>query len=528
MKQPVGGEARGPTGNDSRRRWLAIAIAAIVALSLTGVGVLLRGGRTHDATVTPVPTGRAHPPNVLVFVTDDQDFGTWSAMPRTRRLVLDHGIEFTNAYVSNPSCCPSRATILTGDWSHTTGVYTNHGYGGGTRAFYRMGNEQRTIATYLDPSYDTALFGKYLNGYAAEADRIGQHAYVPPGWDEWQAFYGMNGSYYHYRLNVDGRLERYGGGPKDYSTDVLGERLRDWLDPSDGVGRDPTQPFFAYFAAFSPHGPSEASPTYGDDHRFLDLPAYDSPAVNERDVSDKPTYIRGLQPLRPAGRRRLTYQWRLQHQSLFSYDRQIGLTLRLLRREHQLHDTLVIVMSDNGEEDGEHRWKYKLVPYERSIHVPLAIRYDRLIRHKGVVDDTDMVANTDLLPTITALALGRGWRPPAPVDGVSLRAILMGKQRGPLRRSMLLENGYYNRGDKQAVPTYCGLLTLRWKYVVYSPTPRDPGLVVPPEEDELYNLRDDPYELRNVVTSRPDVAARLRERLATACSPTPPGWSVAW
>jgi len=504
---------------------MAIALA-IVVLSPTGVG--MRARYTHGGPMAPAPSGPAHPPNVLVFITDDQDVGTWSAMPRTRRLVIDEGIRFRNAYVSNPSCCPSRATILTGDWSHTTGVYTNHGYGGGTRAFRRTGNESRTLATYLDASYETALFGKYLNGYSAEANRIGQRAYVPPGWDEWQAFYGMNGSYYHYRLNVDGHLRTYGAGPEDYSTDVLGERLRDWLDPSDGLGRDPTEPFFAYFAAFSPHGPADASPAYDDDHRFSHLPAYRSPAANERDVSDKPTYIRDLPPMHPLGRAGLVDQWRREHQSLYSYDRQIGMTLRLLRQEHELHNTLVIVMSDNGEEGGEHRWRYKLVPYQRSIRVPMAIRFDRLLPRRGVVDRTDMVANADLFPTITALSLGRRWQPPQPVDGLSLRDVLSGKQQGPLRRSMVLENGYYSRGDKQAVPSYCGLLTRRWKYVVYSPTPRDPGLVSPPEEDELYDLRHDPYELRNVVASRREVAARLRKRLTIVCSPTPPGWSVAW
>ena len=424
---------------------------------------------------------------------------------------------------------PSRAAILTGDWSHTTGVYTNRSKNGGFRTFYRNGNEQRTIATYLDPTYDTALFGKYLNGYSSYAERLGRHGYVPPGWDDWEAFYGQNGSYYDYRLNVNGRLIRYGSDPQDYSTDVIGARLRDWLDPSDGDGRDPTQPFFAYVAAFSPHGPTDASPTYGDGQRFLDLPPYRSPAVNERDVSDKPSYIRALPPFDRQWMDRLTHnKWRRQHQSLFSYDRQIGLTLRVLHQEHELHNTMVIVMSDNGEETGEHRWDYKLVPYQRSIQVPLAIRYDRLIANPGTNDGRDFVANADLFPTIASLALGPRWQPPEPVDGVSLRDVLRGTQHGPLRTSMVLENGYYPRAGRPAVPTYCGILTRRWKYVVYSPTPSDPGLVAAPEEDELYDLKRDPYELHNVASSRPGIAARLRKRLVSACSPTPPGWAVPW
>src|SRR5262249_44569896 len=151
----------------------------------------------------------------------------------------------------------------------------------------------------------------------------------------------------------------------------------------DGEGRDPSQPFFAYVAAFSPHGPTDASPTFGDDKRFPDLRPFSSPAPNERDFSDNPSSIRSIPSRDRPGMVRATDLWRRQYQSLFSYDRQIGLTLQLLHTEHQLHNTLVIVMSDNGLEYGEHRWTYKLVPYERSVRVPLAIRYDKLIRHPG-------------------------------------------------------------------------------------------------------------------------------------------------
>src|SRR4051794_27625784 len=155
MEQPSGERpSRSPPAH-RRRLWPAMAIAlAIVVLSPTGVG--MRARYTHGGPMAPAPSGPAHPPNVLVFITDDQDVGTWSAMPRTRRLVIDEGIRFRNAYVSNPSCCPSRATILTGDWSHTTGVYTNHGYGGGTRAVPRAGGEKRNPPPHPPPPYESA------------------------------------------------------------------------------------------------------------------------------------------------------------------------------------------------------------------------------------------------------------------------------------------------------------------------------------------------------------------------------------
>ena len=166
-----------------RLRWSVAFLAGALVLVALGVAAVLVRARSNDVGIAtpPAMTSPAQPPNILVFVTDDQTVGMWSAMPRTTRLVRDRGITFTRAFVSNPSCCPSRSTILTGDWSHTTGVYTNTRQHGGFRMFYRNGNEQRTIATYLDPTYDTALFGKYLNGYSSFANHLGKHGYGRPG-----------------------------------------------------------------------------------------------------------------------------------------------------------------------------------------------------------------------------------------------------------------------------------------------------------------------------------------------------------
>jgi len=484
----------------------------MVGLALVAVGCT--GGSS-----TPV-TGTAEPsrPNILLIVTDDQTLYTWRAMPEVRRQILAHGVRFDRAYVSNPLCCPSRATILTGGYSHTTGVYGNAGPHGGFRSFYTHGDEANTLATALDPSYDTALFGKYLNGYSTFSHNVLQRPYVPPGWDEWQAFDSNNGAYYGYTLNVDGQLVTYGSAPADYSTDVLGERLRDWLDPTDGDGRDPNQPFFAYLAAFSPHLPSAASHTYGDDARFAHA---SMPTRGEQDVSDKPAYIRRLRPPSAHQLERLRVRWQKQLQSLRSYDRQIGLTLDLLRSQGTLADTVVMLISDNGVEFGEHRWESKGVPYQYSVHVPFAIRDDQVIQRTAV--DRHLVANVDVYPTIIDLATGT-----APdTDGRSLRSLLEGRDP-PWRTSVLLEGPYDDRGIEPSVPTYCGIVTDRWKYVVYSPTSEDPTLVSGAEDDELYDLRRDPGELHNVAGAELAIARRLRARLASECRPTPPGWRVQW
>jgi N-acetylglucosamine-6-sulfatase len=468
----------------------------------------------------------APPPNILVIVTDDQTVGTWRAMPRTTHRIVRRGVEFTQAFASNPMCCPSRAAILTGGFSTHSGVYSNGGRYGGMRAFHEHGDERRTLAALLDPTYETALFGKYLNGYASYAQTQLTGGYVPPGWDEWQVQYENNGAYYDYRLNVNGKIVRYGHDPQDYSPEVIGTRLRDWLDPRDGDGRDPKQPFFAMFTPFAPHGPPTPSARFGDDRRFSNLPAYTSPAMNEIDVSDKPAYIRRLPLLGPD---RLASDQVLQQrplEALYSLDRQIGLTLDLLKREGELHDTMIVVVSDNGTTTGEHRWTYKLVPYERSIRVPMAIRYDRLT-HAPRVERRQLVTTADVFSTVMAVARPR-WVAHRPIDGVSLTGVLAAPQRRPVRTGVLLQNLYMDRVGQPDVPTYCGIRTRRWKYVVYSPTRHDPSLVDGRQDVELYDLRRDPYELHNIAERRPHVARRLRSDLPTMCRPAPPGWSVRW
>ena len=98
-------------------------------------------------------------------------------MDATLSTIGDHGTTFTNSFVANPWCCPSRATLLTGQYSHTNGVYRNSGSYGGVGAF----RDDTTLATALDAAgYRTSLIGKYLNGYTGTG--------TPPGWDDWHVF----------------------------------------------------------------------------------------------------------------------------------------------------------------------------------------------------------------------------------------------------------------------------------------------------------------------------------------------------
>src|SRR5215213_4461903 len=163
------------------------AVAALVALAAWVLpGGPLNGDRNEAAAQT------AHP-NIVVILTDDQRADQLGRMPAVADLAAD-GLTFANAYVSNPLCCPSRATILTGRYSHTTGVYRNENTEatGGWQAF--RDDERSTVATWLDAAgYRTALVGKYLNGYGGDG-------HVPPGWNQWLAYIGAPG-YYDYTLS---------------------------------------------------------------------------------------------------------------------------------------------------------------------------------------------------------------------------------------------------------------------------------------------------------------------------------------
>src|SRR6185295_18176283 len=160
-------------------------------------------------------------PNVVLVVTDDQDLllGSLDAMPHLRELLIDRGTLFTQAYVPLSLCCPSRATILTGRYTHNLQVYTNFPPDGGFLRFQAFGHEEATLGVGLRRiGYRTALMGKYLNGYPDP----GYRTWVPPGWDEWVV--PAAGNPYrqvNYTLNQNGTLVPHGREPADYLTDVL-------------------------------------------------------------------------------------------------------------------------------------------------------------------------------------------------------------------------------------------------------------------------------------------------------------------
>ena len=432
-------------------------------------------------------------PNVVVIVTDDQRVDTMPVLETALSAFGSSGTTF-DGFVSNSLCCPSRATILTGQYSHTTGVYRLEPPDGGWPAF--QPHEASTLATWLDAAgYRTGLVGKYLNDYdAAPGD------YVPPGWDAWWAFHGENGAYFGYDVTTnDGgtpHLVTYGTTEADYSTDVIAREDVEFIEstPAD-------QPLFLYTAPYAPHGPATPAPRYAGTYATAAIKH--SPSFNESDVSDKPAYISSLPPLSSTRIAQLDARARAQRESLESVDDLVADVMAALG--DRVRNTLFFFTSDNSIANGEHRWNYKLTPYSEAIRVPFYVRYDAGGFAKGVTAP-GIAANVDIAPTIADFA---GVTPATPVDGVSLRRALAGRTA---RSGLLLEHAYPSRVPAGPdPPSYCGYRSSARLYVRYSTG-----------EEEFYNLRRDPYELRNTAATAPG-ASTYRDKTRALCSPLPPG-----
>jgi N-acetylglucosamine-6-sulfatase len=476
----------------SRRSWLVASLT---------LGILL-------APISPARAAATDRPNIVVIVTDDQRFDSMVAMPEIREAIGDHGITFHQAVVSNALCCPSRAALLLGAYSHTSGVYTNEsGSGfGAWPAFVAAGSEERTIARALhEVGYRTALFGKYFNEFTGRE--------APVGWDRFAAFLDDptdgrgddGGAYYDYSLLVDGlrgpRIERYDDAPSEYSTHVIGAMAKRFVREAAGE-----QPFLLYLTPYAPHGRMIPAPrdvgTWGDHQATM------RPGFNERDMRDKPSYLRQM-PKYPVDRAR--EQVRRSYETLASVDRMVGDLVRLLAAEGVLGRTMIVFTSDNGLSRGEHRWNYKMTPHEESIRVPLLIRYDPLTSDRAGTATRALVANVDIVPTIAELA-GIDYTGVGTVDGRSLVPLLRGESAA-VRHEVLLE--HLDVGSIHRVPTYCGLRTRRYVFVRYATGER-----------ELYDLARDPYELQNLAAVRPALARSFLERTVALCDPAPPRY--AW
>jgi N-acetylglucosamine-6-sulfatase len=448
-----------------RRTVLVVASTALALLSISAIT-----GSTPTATQATTIK-----PNFVFILADDMRIDDLKYMPKTLESLQTPGMQFQNAFVSLPTCCPSRATIMRGQYAHNTGVWGN-GYNGkadgGWQGYVNHGNEQDNVATRLhNAGYRTGLFGKYLNLYSGTT--------VPPGWDDWFAKLTEE-EVFNYYVNDNGTRKFFGNSESDYVTDVLSRETQSFIDDSVATG----VPFFAYVAPDPPHEPAIPAPRH--EHAFDGVKAPRLPSFNESDVSDKPSPIRSLPLMSQAQVAEIDAHHERRAESLQAVDDLVEAVVNKLQSKGVLDNTYVVFTSDNGWHQGEHRiMSGKGTPYEESIRMPL------LVRGPGVQAGTTtnkLTLNTDFLPTFTDLAR---VTTPEYVDGRSLRSVLEGSATS-WRSAVLLEQR-----------SFLGIRTSDdRKYIEYGSGFK-----------ELYDLKTDPYELNNSYnanSSPADLASRLQ------------------
>lgn len=460
------------------------------------VGLII-GTLSAATAAPPASVGQVAPlrPNIILIVADDQRWDTLDVMPTVQNRLMAEGVTFSQAFASNPQCCPSRASLLTGLYAHNHGVLMNRGAFGGYGAMDHGTTIARALRHYA--GYETALFGKYLNGY----EQQGTH--IPPGWSEWQALSASFDieyrKYFNYYLNNNGTAETYGAAPEDYSTDVLSGKIVDYL-------LTPRQdPFFLYFPVYAPHAPFVPAPRHAG--AFDGIAPYRPPNYDEADISDKPAWVAQQPPLDGAAIDALRQG---QLETLLAVDDAIAAMLQALETSGQLNNTVIIYTSDHGYLWGEHRGEGKNCPYEGCIRVPLVVWYPPYT--DGSTRDA-LVLNVDIPVTIADLVnlpLPGAYEP----DGDSLLPLLQ-NPAAAWRDTILLE--HYQQPDlgrvdanieaenlASLIPDFGAVRTAEWKYVLY-----ETG------EAELYDLVADPYELENVVDepANADIVALLAARL---------------
>jgi len=442
--------------------------------------------------------GATAKPNIVFILADDMRKDDLKYMPKTRSLLKAKGMSFENAFVSNALCCPARATIMRGQYSHNTHVWTNGGANGGWQVYRVNSLEQDNVATRLKAAgYRTALFGKYLNGYNSTS--------VPQGWDRW---FATEEGYFDYDANDQGTIRHFGTDASDYQTDVLKRRAKAFVGASVTAG----EPFFAYVAPKAPHnaegqGVPVSAPR--DRHAYDGLKAPRPPSFNEKDVSDKPPWIRRMPRLSDANKAEIDDRHEKRAESLQAVDDLVAGVVGKLKNKGVMGNTYVFFSSDNGWQEGEHRLDFgKWRPYEEDIHIPL------LVRGPGVASGRQahkLALNTDFLPTFMNLACSastpcdtQNWS--YVPDGRSLKPVLEGNATS--WRSAILLEAARNDVNKPNAPAYRAIRTVNT-----NTTTNRKNVKYSDGSKELYYLKSDPYELtdRYKATSPPaGLVSRLR------------------
>ena len=446
-------------------------------------------GKTAKQPVQPeVPKRR---PNVVFIITDDQ---RWDALsceghPHLKTPNLDRiaaeGARFRNAFVTCSLCSPSRASFLSGLYPHAHGVLDNFtDYPADLPSFPRRLHKA---------GYATAYIGKWHMGEEKDDPR--------PGFDYWASHKGQ-GQYYDTEFNINGQRQKLEG----YYTHRVTDLAVDWLR------RQGERPFLLILGHKAPHTPFTPEKKY---LHLLDHANFPYPATAFA-LEDKPKWIQerlttwhgiygplfgfraNFPDTRPEGVAEFTAFVRSYLATIKSVDDSTGRIYQALKEIGQLDNTLLVFASDNGFLLGEHGMTDKRTMHEPSIRIPLLVRYPPLVKPGTVIEQ--MVLNIDLAPSVLDICGVAGL---GQVHGQSFKRLLEGKTGG-WRTSWHYAYNY----EKQFpyTPNVRGVRTEQWKYIHYPHGDGKPDR----HKAELYNLREDPGETKNLIDD-PRYAAVVEE-----------------
>jgi arylsulfatase A-like enzyme len=452
------------------------------------------------------PTAR---PNVIFVLSDDLSWNLVKHMPNLLKM-QQQGATFSNYFVSDSLCCPSRTSMFTGKFPHNSGVFTNTGDDGGYATYLKLGNDPQTFAVALRKSgYRTAMLGKFLNGYEPTMNPAAQ------GWTGWDVA-GNGYPEFNYDLNEDGQVVHYGKTDADYLTDVLsglGQKF---------IKQKAAKPFLIELATFAPHAPYIPAPRHAA--LFSDLTYPTTPAFNARPTATDPAWLQGIPALKPAQITNIDEIFRQRVRSVQAIDEMIGALQVALKATGHDKDTYLFFASDNGYHMGERsQTPGKQTAFDTDIHVPL------IVTGPGVLPGLqipEIAQNIDLCPTFADLAQTPA---PATVNGHSLVQLAHGEPVSDWRNVALIEHHdpKFDPNDPDAdtstagaknPPTYNALRTANSVYVEYVSGER-----------EYHDRTTDPYELDNTEKGLPTAQlTRLRDTLTaiTTCKTADACWTA--
>jgi arylsulfatase A-like enzyme len=454
-------------------------------------------------------------PNILFMFSDDHAYQAISAYGDPRGLVetpnIDRlareGMRFDRCLVPNSICGPSRATVLTGKYSHLNGFFNN------TNS--RLDGSQTTFPRLLQAAgYQTALFGKW-------------HLVTDPtGFDEWQILPGQ-GVYYNPPMITQGRRVSCQG----YVTDIITDLSLKWLKK-----RDRTKPFLLMCHHKAPHREWEPAlrhlghdhdrryhepPTLFDDYTGRGKAEHAQDMTIARTLTDNDLKLVAPVELTPSQRRvwdayyeprnaafRATspqgkdlVRWKY-NRYLHDYlgcikavDESVGKLLAALDDEGLADSTIVVYASDQGFYLGEHGWFDKRWIFEESLRTPLLVRWPQVVKPGSRTDR--IVSNLDFAETFLEAA---GLPVPEVMQGRSLLPLLHGQTPADWRTSFYYH--YYEYPGPHNVRRHYGVVTDRYKLVHFY----EPDV----NEWELFDLKSDPHELKSVY-GQADQASVQRE-----------------